>query len=156
MFTPRGPLAGSFQHSLWPRGRVSETAILLSQAFAFVSSWYIVIIALSLCFSSGALQHTCPHINHSGQDSLTKNFFSRALIFRFGLETRSRKNISTNLVNTKCRLQTGYEMQTRYKIQNADRVQNADLVQNSECRPGTKCRLRIYTVWYVMGINVTA
>ena len=94
------------------------------------------------CLSSA---HHCEDHFHS-QDSLNKNFF-RALIFRFGLETRSRKNSNTNLVNTKCRLQTGYEMQTRYKIQNADRVQNADKVQNSECRPGTKCRLRIYNVF---------
>ena len=57
MFTPRGPVAVSSQHTLWPRRRVSEAAILLSRAFAFVFSWYEVIIALSLCLSSGALQH---------------------------------------------------------------------------------------------------
>ena len=58
MFTPRGPVEGSFQHTLWPRGRASEAAILVSRAFAFVFSWYKAIIALTLCFSSGALQHT--------------------------------------------------------------------------------------------------
>ena len=30
---------------------------MLSRAFAFVFSWYKVIIALSLCLSLGALQH---------------------------------------------------------------------------------------------------
>ena len=64
-----------------------------------------------------------PHINHSGQDSLTKIYF-RAPIFRFGLEAPSNKNSNANPVGTKCRLQT------------ADRVRNAD------CRLGTKCRLQ--------------
>ena len=58
MFTLRGPVAGSFQHTVWPRGRASEAAILVSRAFEFLFSWYKVIIAISLCFSSGALQHT--------------------------------------------------------------------------------------------------
>ena len=53
-----GPVAGSFQHKLWLRGKASEAVILVSRVFAFVFSWYKVIIALSLCFSSGALQHT--------------------------------------------------------------------------------------------------
>ena len=50
MLTPRVPAAGLFQHTL--------AAILLSRAFALVFSWYKVIIALSLCFSSRGLQHT--------------------------------------------------------------------------------------------------
>ena len=54
-----------------------------------------------------------PHINHSGQYSLTRIFF-RAPIFRSGLEARSNQNSNTNPVSTKCGLQT------------ADRVQNAD------------------------------
>ena len=37
---------------------VPESAILLSHAFAFVFSWYKVIVALSLCLSWGVLQHT--------------------------------------------------------------------------------------------------
>ena len=53
-----------------------------------------------------------PHINHGGQDSLTRIFF-RAPIFRSGLEARSNKNSNTNPVSTKCRLQTGYKMQTQ-------------------------------------------
>ena len=67
-----------------------------------------------------------PHSNHSGQDSLTRIFF-RAPTFRSGLEARSNKNSNTNLVSTKCRLQTGYKIQT------------ADWVK--------KCKLRIYTVF---------
>ena len=55
----RGPVAGSFQNTLWPRRRASasEAAILASGAFAFVFSWYKVLIALSLCLSSRVLQH---------------------------------------------------------------------------------------------------
>ena len=55
----RGPVAGSFQNTLWPRRRASasEAAILASGAFAFVFSLYKVLIALSLCLSSRALQH---------------------------------------------------------------------------------------------------
>ena len=49
MLTPRVPAAGLFQHTL--------AAILLSRAFALVFSWYKVIIALSLCFSSRGLQY---------------------------------------------------------------------------------------------------
>ena len=55
----RGPVAGSFQNTLWPRRRASasEATILASGAFAFVFSLYKVLIALSLCLSSRALQH---------------------------------------------------------------------------------------------------
>ena len=56
-FTPRGTVAGSFQHTLGPRGRASEVAVLVSCAFAFVFSWYKVIVVPSLYFSSGALQY---------------------------------------------------------------------------------------------------
>ena len=79
--------------------------------FAFVFGWYKVIIAPSLCFSLGALQHTV----HTSiiADSLTK-FFFRAPIFRSRLESRSNKNNNTNPISTKCRLQ------------NTDRVQKAD------------------------------
>ena len=56
----KGPVAGPFQNTLWPRRRASasEAAILASRAFAFVLSWFKIIIALSLCLSSGTLQHT--------------------------------------------------------------------------------------------------
>ena len=53
MFTPRGHVAGSFQHTLWPRN------------------------GASLYFSSCALQHA---VDHSGQDSLTRIFFSSSNI----------------------------------------------------------------------------
>ena len=45
----RGPVAGSFQNTLWPRRRASasEAAVLASGAFTFVFSWYKVLIALS-------------------------------------------------------------------------------------------------------------
>ena len=42
----RGPVAGSFQHTLWPRGRASQVALLVRGAFAFIFGWYKVIIAL--------------------------------------------------------------------------------------------------------------
>ena len=74
MFTPRGPVAGSFQHTLWPRGRASEAAILVSCAFAFVFSWYKAIIALTLCFSSGALQHIV-HTSIIAAKIVSLNFF---------------------------------------------------------------------------------
>ena len=80
MFTPRGPVAGSFQHTLWPRGRASEAAILVSRAFAFVFSWYKAIIALTLCFSSGALQHTV-HTSIIAAKIVSLNFFFRTPIF---------------------------------------------------------------------------
>ena len=103
MFTPRGPVAGSFQHTLWPRGRASEAAILVSRAFAFVFSWYKAIIALSLCFSSGALQHTV-HTSIIAAKIVSLNFFFRTPIFWSGLKARSSKNSNTNPVSTKCRL----------------------------------------------------
>ena len=113
MFTPRGPVAGSFQHTLLPLERAPEVAILVSRAFAFVFSWYKVIIALSLYFSSWVLQHTV-HISIIAAKIVSLEFFFRAPIFRSGLEARSNKNSNTNPVIKKCRLLT------------ADRVQNAD------------------------------
>ena len=84
-----------------------------------------------------------PHINHSGQDSLTKISF-RAPIFRSGLEARSNKNSNTNLVSTECRLQTGLKCRlgTRCSLQTADRVQN--------------CRLRICTVFRLIRDNMAS
>ena len=102
MFTPGGPVVASFQHMLWQRRRASEAAIRVSCTFAFVFSWYKVIIAISLCFSSGAL----------------KFFFE---LQYFGLDLRlawTKTAIPIRSVqNADCRLQTGYKMQTRYKMQ---------------------------------------
>ena len=72
-----------------------------------------------------------PHINHSGQDSLTKIIF-RAPISRSGHEARSNK---------KQQYKSG-----RYKMQTAD------------CRPCTKCRLgtkcRLQTGYKMQNENV--
>ena len=136
MFTPKGPVAGSFQQTLWPRGRASEAAILVSRAFAFVFSWYKAIIALSLCFSSGALQHTV-HTSIIAAKIVSLNFFFRASIFWSGLNVRSNKNSNTNPVSTKCRLQTA----------DCTPGTKCRLGTNADCRLGTKCRLRIYTVF---------
>ena len=106
----RGPVAGSFQSKLWPRRRASalEAALLASRAFALVFSWYNVIIALSLCLSSGALQHT---VNTS--IIAAKIVQKQAPLFRSGLEAPPLKK--------KQHYQSG-----QYKMQTADRVQNAD------------------------------
>ena len=132
MFTPRGPVAGSFQHTLWSRGIASEAAILVSRAFAFVFSWCKVIIALSLCFSSEAPQHTV----HTSAKIVALNFF-RGPILWSGLKARSNKNSNTNPVSTKCRLQTA----------DCTPGTKCRLGTNADCRLGTKCRLRIYTVF---------
>ena len=132
MFTPRGSVAGSFQHTLWPRRRVSE----LSRAPAFVLSLYIIITALSIYLSSGALQHTV-HTSIIADKIVSLKIFVQAPIFRSGLEARSNKNSNTNPVSKKCRRQI------------TDRVQNAD------CRPGTKCRPRIYTVFILITCHLT-
>ena len=132
MFTPKGPVAGSFQQTLWPRGRASEAAMLVSRAFAFVFSWYKAIIALSLCFSSGALQHTV-HTSIIVAKIVSLNFFFELQYFHGPdlMLARTKTTIPIRSVqNADCRLHTGYKMQTRYK-----------------CRLGTKCRLRIYTVF---------
>ena len=137
MFTPWGPVAGSFQHTLWPPRRASEAAILLSLAFAFVVSWYRVIIAPSLC--SGALQYTV-YTSITAAKIVSVKFLFRAPIFGSRLEARSKKYINTNPVSAKCKLQT------------ADRVRNAD------CALGTKCTLRFHTVffvWYVITCQLT-
>ena len=123
----RGPVAGSFQHTLWLRGRVSEAAILVSRAFAFVFSWYKVIIALSLCFSSGALQHTV-HTSIIAAKIVSLKFLFEPQYFGPDLRlARTKTAIPIRSVqNADCRLHTGHKMQTRYKMQTADRVQNAD------------------------------
>ena len=106
MFIPRGPVAGSFQHTLWPRRRASDATILESRAFAFVFIGYKVIIALSLCLSSGALQHTV-HTSIIVAEIVSVKCFLRALRFRSGLEARSNEKSNTKPISTKYRLQTG-------------------------------------------------
>ena len=131
MFTIWGPIAGSFQHTLWSRRRASAAAILVSHAFAFIFSWYKVIIALSLCLSSGALQHTV-HTSIIAAKTVSPKFFFQAPIFRSRLEARPNKNSNINPVSTKCRLQT------------ADWVQNADWEF-----------ILFFFVWYMMKSHLT-
>ena len=72
---------------------------------AVTTQWSIIVL-----FLVGSV--TCsPHIDRSGQDSLTTIFFP-APIFQSGLEAHSNKNRNTNPVSTKCRLQTRCKMQT--------------------------------------------
>ena len=119
MFTPRGPVAGSIRHTLWPRERASKVAILVSRAFAFVFSWYKVIIALSLYFSSWALQHTV-HISIKTAKIVSLEFFFELQYFGSDLKlARTKKAIPVRSIQntdcrpgTKCRLQTGYKIQT--------------------------------------------
>ena len=116
--TPGGPLVGSFQHMLWPRRRASEAAILVSRTFAFVFSWYKVIIAISLCFSSGALQYTV-HTSIIAAKIVSLNFFFELQYFGPDLKLAWTKTAISirSLQNADCRVQTGYKMQTRYKMQ---------------------------------------
>ena len=72
--------------------------MLVGRAFAFVFNWYKEIIALSLPFSSGALQHTAHSSIIKAKIVSVKFFFEREL------EARSKKNSNTNPVSTKCRL----------------------------------------------------
>ena len=109
---------------LWSRTRALGAAILVGHASAFVLSWYKVIIVLSLCLSSGALQHT-----------VSLNFFFELRYFgpdfrlartKPAIPIWSVQNADCRLQTADCRLQTGYKMQTRLKMQTADWVQNAD------------------------------
>ena len=69
-----------------------HAAILVSHAFAFVFSWYKVIIALLLCFSSGALQHTIHSSIIAAKIVSLIFFFFRTPIFRSRLEACSNKH----------------------------------------------------------------
>ena len=113
MLTTRGPVAGSFQHTLWLRRRVSDATILVSHAFAFVFSWYKVIIALSLCFSSGALQHTV-HTSIIAAKIVSLKFLFEPQYFGPDLRLARTKTAIPirSLKNADCWLQTGYKMQT--------------------------------------------
>ena len=87
MFTPRGPVAGSFQHT-----------------HTVTTQWSIIV--LFLVGSS-----TCsPHIDHSGQDSLTRIFFQ----LQYFSQTRAS-------LEQKQKYQSG-----QYKMQTEDQVQNSD------------------------------
>ena len=124
MLTPRGPVAGSFQHKLWPRGRASEAAILVSHVFAFVFNWYKVIIALSLCFSSGALQHKV-HTSIIAAKILSVKFFSSSNIsvWTWGSLEQKQQYLSGQykMQTVDCRLQTGCKMQTEnYTVFSSD------------------------------------
>ena len=121
MFTPNGPVAGSFQHTLWPRDRASKVAILVSRAFAFVFSKYKLTIALSLYFSLWVLQYTV-HISIIAAKIVSLEFFREFQYFgpdlrlvqtKTAIPVRSVQNADCRLQpGTKCRLQTGYKMQT--------------------------------------------
>ena len=113
MFTPRGPVAGSFQHTLWPLERVLEVALLVSCAFASVFSWYKVIITLLLYFSSWALQHTV-HISIIAAKIVSLEFFFELQYFGPDLRLARTKTAIPirSLKNADCWLQTGYKMQT--------------------------------------------
>ena len=88
----------SYPKNFFSRGRTSEAAILVSHPFAFVFSWYKVIIALSFFFSTGALQHTA----HTSI-------------------------IAAKIVSLKIRAPTEQQYRSgQHKMQTADRVQNAD------------------------------
>ena len=138
MLTPRGPVAGSFQHTLWPCERALEVATLVSRAFAFVFSWYKVIIALSLYFSSWALQHTV-HISIIAAKIVSLEFFFELQYFGPDLRlARTKTAIPIRSVkNADCRLQTGYKMQTKYK-----------------CRLQTE-NLYCFFVWYEITSHLT-
>ena len=124
---------------LWSRTRALGAAILVGHASAFVLSWYKVIILLSLCLSSGALQHT-----------VSLNFFFE--LRYFGPDFR--------LARTKPAIPI-------WSVQNADcRLQTADCRPGTKCRLGSKCRLQTgykmqtenlycFFVWYVITFHLT-
>ena len=117
MFTPGGPVVGSFQHMLSQRRRASEAAIWVSCTFAFVFSWYKVITAISLCFSSGTFQYTV-HTSIIAAKIVSLKFFFELQYFGPDLRLAWTKTAVSirSVQNADCRLQT------------ADRVQNADQV----------------------------
>ena len=63
------------------------------------------------------------HINHSGQDSLTKNFFFEPRYFGPDLRLARTKTVIPfrSVKNADGRLQTGYKMRTADRVLNADR-----------------------------------
>ena len=119
--------------------------MLVSRAFAFVFSWYKAIIALSLCFSSGALQHTV-HTSIIVAKIVSLNFFFELQYFHGPdlMLARTKTTIPIRSVqNADCRLHTGYKMQTRYKC----RLQTGYKVQTQN--------LYCFFVWYVMTCHLT-
>ena len=107
--------------------------------FAFVFNWYKVIIALSLCFSSGALQHTV-HTSIIAAKILSVKFFFELQYFGPDLRlARTKTAIPIRSVkNADCRLQTGYKMQTKYK-----------------CRLQTE-NLCCFFIWYEITSHLTS
>ena len=86
---------------------------MVSRAFAFVFSWYKVIIALSLCFSSGALQHTV-HSSIIAAKIVPLRFFFEPEYFSSDLRlARTKTAIPIRSVqNAEYKLHTGHKMQT--------------------------------------------
>ena len=80
-----------------------------------------------------------PHINHSGQDTLSKIFFE---LQYFGPDLRLARTKTAipirSVKNADCRLQTGYKMQTKYK-----------------CRLQTE-NLCCFFVWYEITSHLTS
>ena len=108
IFTPRGPAAGSFQHTLWPSRGASEAAILVSCAFAFVLSWYKVIIPYH-CACPRELLAKFPHspILHYAYSLLLKENNSannRLPLGLFALFSKSWIFSKSFFKPTKCRL----------------------------------------------------
>ena len=66
-----------------------------------------------------------PHINHSGQDILTKISY-QAPIFLSGLEARLNKSNNTNPVSADCRPGKKCRLGAKRRLQTADWIRNAD------------------------------
>ena len=93
----------------------------------FVFIWYKVIIALSLCLSSGALQYIA-HTSIVAAKIVSLKFFFETQYFgpdlrlaqtKTAMLIRSVQNADCRprtkcRLGTKCRLQTGYKMQTEF------------------------------------------
>ena len=126
MFTPRGLIAGSFQHTLWPRKRALEVAILASHAFSIFFNKHKVLIALTLYFFSWAFQHIV-YISITAAKIVSLEFFLEFQYFssdfrlaqtKTAIPVRSVQNADCRpgtkcRLGTKCGLQTGYKMQTK-------------------------------------------
>ena len=108
----------SYPKNVFSRGRASEAATFVSHPFAFVFSWYKVIIALSFFFSTGALQHT------AHKSIIAAKTVPLKIVFRAptGLEAQQKQQYRSG----------------QHKMQTADRVQNAD------CRLQTGNKMSFY------------
>ena len=90
---------------------------MVSHAFVFVFSWYKVIIALSVCFSSGALQHTTKYIQlqYFGLDLRLDR--TETAIPVWSVQNADCRPGRKCRLGTKCRLSTTRRLQTGYKMQ---------------------------------------